>query len=52
VFYVAKISADIPAQDTVEVVAYDAKGEELTRFGPVNHDFEEALDRLRVLGKG
>jgi hypothetical protein len=51
VFYVAKISADIPAQDTIEVVAYDAEGEELTRFGPVNHDLEE-LDRLRVLGKG
>jgi hypothetical protein len=41
VFYVAKISADIPAQDTVEVVAYDADGEELTRVGPVSHDFNE-----------
>jgi hypothetical protein len=50
VFYVAKISPDIPAQDTVEVVAYDAGGEELTRFGPVSPDFEE-LDRLRRLGK-
>jgi hypothetical protein len=52
VFYVAKISADIPAQDTVEVVVYDAEGEELTRFGPVSHDFEQEPDRLRVLGKG
>jgi hypothetical protein len=52
VFYVATISADIPAQDTVEVVAYDAEGEELTRFGPVNHDFEEILDQLPVLGGG
>jgi hypothetical protein len=48
-FYVAKISTDIPAQDTVEVVAYDAEGEELTRFGPVSHDFEELG---RVLGQG
>jgi hypothetical protein len=47
VFYVAKISADIPARDTVEVVAYDAEGEELTRFGPVSHDFSE-LKRLRA----
>jgi hypothetical protein len=51
VFYVAKISADIPTQDTVEVVAYDAEGEELTRFGPVSHDFKE-LKRLRELGQG
>jgi hypothetical protein len=51
VFYVAKISAAIPAQDTFEVVAYDAEGEELTRFGPVSHDFKE-LKRLRELGKG
>jgi hypothetical protein len=51
VFYVAKISVDIPAQDTVEVVAYDAEGEKLTRFGPVSHDFNE-LKRLRGLGMG
>jgi hypothetical protein len=40
VFYVAKISADVPAQDTYEVVGHDAEGEGLTRLRLVSHNVE------------
>lgn len=50
VFYVAKLSTDIPAQDTVEVIAYDADGDEVDRFGPSSTDFEELREQLREAG--
>jgi hypothetical protein len=44
--YVAEISSDIPAQDSFEVAAYDAEGEEMARFGPADADYEEFPHRV------